>query len=85
MKGCLVATHPEGLDPAHPATAPNTLRPTSTLKSLISGDMRHIEKSNKTAYFHEGSIVILNPRNHDGGTAFRPRGGVIILKGTKFN
>lgn len=42
--------------------------------AVMRGEMRTLG-GGKTAYWHEGTVVIRNPRSPDGGTAFRPDNG----------
>jgi hypothetical protein len=42
--------------------------------TIVQGEMRPLS-GNRLGYWHNGMVVIRNPRAGDGGTAFAPRGG----------
>lgn len=49
---------------------------------VISGEKRTLDNG-RTAYWYEGTVVIRNPRDPDGGTAFRPTNGYDYFLGLR--
>jgi hypothetical protein len=49
---------------------------------MINGAQRQLS-GGRTAYWHEGVVVIRNPNTADGGTAFVPKDGVKYFEGLK--
>jgi hypothetical protein len=47
---------------------------------ILKGQMRSLS-AGRTAYWHNGVVVVKTPQAEDGGTAFKPRGGYEYFQG----